>query len=285
MFLGVVVAAILGWLWKSGRWLFAKRKDETPPPPPAKPIPQIGLPDRVEVFGREAEVADIRARLRDAPEHNVALVNSGAVLAGQGGIGKTTLARYYVDCHAADYSGVLWTLAATRQDIINGLCAACPSLGLDTPAQPQLHHAQQVVSAIASSDRPWLIVFDNLETRKDLDGLIPTGAHVLVTTRQGAGWPGWGVVQTEVLNVDTPTGAGVQLLMAHAKRDDAPEDARALAEDLGGLPLALIVMGGYLHDQGLGFAEGRARLAEVLEHVPPNAGVSHVADGRAAVEL
>jgi tetratricopeptide (TPR) repeat protein len=92
-----------------------------------------------------------------------------------------------------------------------------------------------------------------------------------VTTRQGAGWPGWVRVQTDVLDYATPDGAAVQLLMEHAKRSDAPDDARALAQDLGGLPLALMVMGAYLRDQDLGFAIGRAHLAAVLKIRPDNA--------------
>ncbi len=59
--------------------------------------------------------------------------------------------------------------------------------------------------------------------------------------------------------------------MAEAGRRDDPATARALAEALGGLPLALVVMGAYLRDQNLGFAEGAARLAEVLDLTPPNA--------------
>ncbi|MCC6007445.1 MAG: ATP-binding protein, partial [Rhodobacteraceae bacterium] len=111
MFVIVVGGGILAWLWRTGRWFFAPRLQEPEAPAAPETTHLIGLPDPVTVFGREDEVADIRARLQAAPGHNVALVNSGAVLAGQGGIGKTTLARYYVECHAADYSGVLWTLA------------------------------------------------------------------------------------------------------------------------------------------------------------------------------
>ena len=54
------------------------------------------------------------------------------------------------------------------------------------------------------------------------------------------------MVPTDVLDYATSDGPAVRLLMDHARRSDSPEDARALAETLGGLPLALIVMGGII---------------------------------------
>jgi tetratricopeptide (TPR) repeat protein len=244
---------------------------QPPLPQPLDPARYVGLPPAVQVFGRDADVADLRAKLLAQADHKVALVNSGAVLAGQGGIGKTTLARYYITTHAADYDCVLWLLAATRQNVIDGICGGASLVGLAAPKQPQIRHAQEIASKIAASGKRWLLVYDNVENRDDLAGLEPHGAHVLVTTRQGAGWPGWVRVQTDVLDYATPDGAAVQLLMEHAGRSDAPDDARALAQDLGGLPLALMVMGAYLRDQDLGFAIGRAHLAAVLKIKPENA--------------
>ena len=153
------------------------------PPPPPKPQSLIGLPDPVTVFGREVEVADIRARLCAAPSITWRLSIRGRCWRGKGDR-QDHAGAHYITTYQSDYDAVLWTLSASRQDVFDGQCAACPALGLETTAQPQLHHAQQVVSAIAASGRPWLIVFDNLEDRRDLEGLVPMGAHVLVTTRQ-----------------------------------------------------------------------------------------------------
>ncbi len=210
--------------------------------------------------------------LHGRAEHQLKRVNSGAVLAGQGGIGKTTLARHYAETRGGDYPGVLWAGAATRQDAISGLCAASAHLGLPVPDQPQVQHAQAVVTKIAQAARPWLIVFDNVEDRAAIDGLIPAGAHVIVTTRQGGGWEGWQALRAEVLAFDTPDAPAVQLLMDTAGRTDGANEARALAEVLGGLPLALVVMGAYLSEQALGFADGARQLTPVLRIVPQNAG-------------
>jgi transposase len=248
-----------------------------------RPPFSIGVPTGRPVIGREDEVLRIAEMLRGGADHKVMLVNSGAVLAGQGGIGKTTLARHFAETRGGDYPGVLWTGAATRQDAIMGLCAACAHLGLPVPDQPQVQHAQAVVTKIAASTRPWLIVFDNVEDRKDIDGLVPAGAHVIVTTRQGAGWDGWQALRAEVLAFDTPDAPAVRLLMEAAGRTDGADDARALAEVLGGLPLALVVMGAYLREQALGFADGARQLRAVLRIAPQNAGYPSSVLG--AVEL
>lgn len=276
-FLGVVLLGMLGWLWKTGRWFFGQTRPAPPPEPPQPTsIALLGSPPApVQVFGREGELADLRARLTAAQGRPVALVNSGAVLAGQGGIGKTTLAREYARLHAGDYDAILWTLAATRQNVIEGLCAAADHLGLPRPNPPLLADAQTVraliAARIADQGARWLIVCDNVEEAAHLNGLMPMGAHLLVTTRQGQGWAGWDAVQTEVLGFDSPDAPAVRLLMAHAGREDDAAGAQRLAGLLGGLPLALIVMGAYLKDQALSFDAGCEHWRHALTNRPPNA--------------
>ncbi len=277
-FLGIVLLGVLGWLWKTGRWIFRQTRPAPPPEPPQPTSTALigSAPTPVQVFGREGELADLRTRLTAAEGRPVALVNSGAVLAGQGGIGKTTLAREYARVHAGDYDAILWTLAATRQTVIEGLCAAADHLGLPRPNPPQLADAQavraRITARIADQGERWLIICDNVEEAAHLDGLMPIGAHLLVITRQGQGWAGWDAVQTEVLGFDNPDAPAVRLLMAHAGREDDAAGAQRLAALLGGLPLALIVMGAYLKDQALSFDVGCEHWRHGLTNRPPNAG-------------
>ena len=110
-----------------------------------------------------------------------------AVLKGQGGFGKSTLARHYAQRHGAEYHGGVWTHAGTRQAVIDGLMALNIPLDLEVPARPQMQHAQAVVAKVAASGKAWLFIYDNVEAFDDINDLIPHGAHVIVTTRQGAG--------------------------------------------------------------------------------------------------
>ncbi len=262
----VVLLAFLGWLWRTGRWIFRKERI-APPPPPDPPLPFINPQSGRPVLGRNEDVRTLGALLTGTTR--------GVVLSGQGGFGKSTLARHYVEAHGAGYHGGIWVGAETRQSAINGLCAACETLGLETPEQPQESHAKAVVAAIArqvAERKPWLLIFDNVETRADVEGLLPAGAHILVTTRQGQGWAGWAPFGIETLPFKTPEDPGPALLMQAAERADEPEAARALAEALGGLPLALVLMGGFLKAEGMGFAEGEAHLKEAMARAPMNEG-------------
>ena len=58
--------------------------------------------------------------------------------------------------------------------------------------------------------------------------------------------------------------------MQEAGRWDHAAEARALAEDLGGLPLALVVAGTLIKETGEAFAAYAGRLGEVLAQVPAN---------------
>ena len=84
-------------------------------------------------------------------------------------------------------------------------------------------------------EKPWLLLYDNVEQPKALDGLLPRGgAHALVTTR----WPDWkGRAAAVPLGVFAPDEA-VQFLLDRTDRTDK-EGAARLARDLGHLPLAL----------------------------------------------
>ena len=244
---------------------------------PTKPEPSkrnthfVNLPAGRPVIGRDDAVAEIRAKLIAAEGGVIAVINSGAVLRGQGGLGKSTLARSYAEVHGGAYDGVIWVEAQTRQGIIEGLVALCAQCDLPVPDTPQLQHAQAVLGKIAQSCQSWLFIYDNVETYADLKGLLPpNGAHLIVTTRQGAGWAGFDVMPLDKLGFETEDAPTVCLLMNEAERADEAAEARALAEDLGGLPLALVVAGSLIRSTGESFTAYRDRLSEILAHSPDN---------------
>ncbi|MFN3260803.1 MAG: tetratricopeptide repeat protein [Pikeienuella sp.] len=265
---------VLGWLWRTGRGIFRK-EPPAPPPPQDPPLPFITPQSGRPILGRDEDVETLSALLAD-PAKGVEITNSGVVLAGQGGFGKSTLARHYAEVYGDEYrGGRIWLGAETRQSAIYSLCAACGPLDLPIPEQPQEPHAQAVVAAIArqvAEGKPWLLIFDNVETRADIEGLLPAGAHILVTTRQGQGWAGWAPFGIETLPCDRAEDPGPALLMQAAERADEPEAARALAEALGGLPLALVLIGGFLKAEGMGFAAGAEHLKEAMARAPMNEG-------------
>lgn len=240
-------------------------------PVSAAPVGLINIPPGRAVVGRDEEVAELREKLMASSGGSVSLVNSGAVLRGQGGLGKSTLARRYAEVHGGAYDGVIWVEAQTRQRIIEGLVALCGHFDLDVPDTPKLQHAQAALARVAKSGQRWLFIYDNVEIYSDLKDLLPPpGAHLIVTTRQGEGWPGFDVMPLDRLGADSEDAPAVSLLMREAGRTDGAAEARALAEDLGGLPLALVVAGGLIRSTGESFSAYRERLAEILGHTPDN---------------
>ena len=228
------------------------------PPPSPEPLPiRIGLTRSRAIIGRETEAEALGAALQSG---------GAVVLAGQGGVGKSSFARHYAGMLSAQYHGVVWT----RADVISGLMALGGALGMTRPDVPQLADGQAVLARVAEGGRRWLFVYDNVESYADIKDLIPQGAHLIVTARGGEGWPGFAVQRPGVLRFDTVDAPAVQLLQAEAGRVGDETAARGLAEAFGGLPLALVVAGALIKETGEGFGVYAGRLAEVLAYVPAN---------------
>ncbi len=286
--LGFILAAVLATLAVLGklgaffgavyRYISGKEKPlqrvvvvpEKPLPEPEKPktAPYLNVPKGRQVIGREADLATLHQTLAENP--HAQLTNSAAILAGQGGIGKSTLARAYAEAYHAEYDGTLWLLAATRQNVIDGLMALCGPLGLDVPNPAQEPHAQAVLAKLNETGQRWLIIYDNVEDYDNFKGLEAPNAHLIVTTRQGSGYPGFKVLPTDKLPYDSEDAAAVRLLMDTAERHDAPADAQALAEKLDGLPLALVMAGRLIQRERRSFADYLADITPIIAREPRN---------------
>ena len=131
--------------------------------------------------------------------------------------------------------------------------------------QDRVKAARRVLDAIwqGKFDKPWLVVYDNVEKPGDIERLTPRGgAHILITTR----WPHWD--DTREISVDVfPKDVAVAYLMKRARKNDVPGAAR-LAEALGYLPLALDHAGSYCIGAHSTFDEYHAQLADFLRRKP-----------------
>jgi len=125
-----------------------------------------------------------------------------------GGVGKSTLAAEYARRYRDAHYGGLWIE----------------------------ERARQLLQSLPIKDRPWLLVFDNVDGPESVEAYLPhhPHIHVIQTSRQTRGWPEVKAVQTYVLDFKTPDSDGVQLLMHHAKRDGVEAAVHGLAQALGG---------------------------------------------------
>ena len=217
--------------------------------PPFRPASEVAappglvtLPVRPDLFvGREEVLADLRAALT---------AGSGVVVvAGLGGVGKSTLAARYAATCSGDHAVAWWITADTPAAIDAGLAALAVAL------QPTLSRAlplealrEWALQWLACHDG-WLLVLDNVNNPADiapLAGRIATG-RFLITSRLAVGWHAItsSVVRLDVLSVDN----AVDLLtrIAPGQTDGAEE----LCAELGCLPLAIEQAGAYLAETAI----------------------------------
>jgi hypothetical protein len=150
----------------------------------------VGWPVWVGVVPPEADCYQPRVVTRRLS----AITSSGRtavlcqILSGLGGVGKTQLAAAHArQLWQAGALGLLvWVSAASRSAIVAGYAQAHAAVtGMEVPDAEQA--ASRLLAGLASTERSWLIVLDDLTEPGDLLGLWPpnvAGGRTMVTTRR-----------------------------------------------------------------------------------------------------
>ncbi|MBM7773504.1 tetratricopeptide (TPR) repeat protein [Actinokineospora baliensis] len=217
-----------------------------PAPPDQVISPNIG--DMTPVVGRDQELADLRAAFTAPKKGRAPVVR---VLTGMGGVGKSSLARAYAEQHLDDYGVVWWIHAEDKaaldrqyRDLLDLVRPASEATLVRNPV-----HA--VNTWLSDYKRPWLLILDNVPSTAALNGLYPArgNGHVLVTSQAGR----WPKPDTVHHIVPLPHAAAVELLTTTSEDTDA-EAAAELADELGGLPLALTQAAAFAATNGIALA-------------------------------
>jgi tetratricopeptide (TPR) repeat protein len=216
-------------------------------PPHAPTVLSGSVPPLADpYFTRHETGPELTAGLR--PGQVVVLTDgepTASAPASQGGTGKTQLAVEFA--HAVWNAGatevLVWVTATDREAIVAGFAQAAIAVGIAAPADGGEAAAGGFVTWLASTQRAWVLIIDDLTRAADLDGLWPAGqaGQVVLTTRL----PGsaLGPVGRDLRIV--PVGAFSRreaLEYLNARLNSYPDqriEALDLAEDLNGLPLAL----------------------------------------------
>ncbi|MFE6173707.1 tetratricopeptide repeat protein [Streptomyces sp. NPDC056464] len=206
------------------------------------------LPPRGLCLGRDVELDWLRRTL--SSDSGTAITQVSTVH-GLGGVGKSTLALAYAHRHRSDYTLIWWITADSRPRVEQSF--ADLTLRLFPAWAGKASEQERAAWAMTwlQWHPGWFLVFDNVEDARDLAPYIGalSGGHYLATSRRATGWPR--TFPTYPLDTLAPDEAAA-LLCACALDGARPtprqfNDARALATELGHLPLALEQAGAYLH--------------------------------------
>jgi hypothetical protein len=201
--------------------------------------------------GRDRLLGHIRQKLIEAP--------SPVAIIGPHGIGKTALAAVYASSNQQVYTTVSWIDAETSAACIAALAAIGRRAGVATTSDSERDAVTRTLEMLRTSGEGQLLIYDNAPNPAVLASLLPEGsAHVLITSTH-AHWRSIATPQfVPILDVE-PAAA---FLMARAGIFTGKPVARALAEDLGGFPIALEFAGAYCERHGLTLAQYRTRFSE-----------------------
>ncbi|WP_018348494.1 hypothetical protein [Longispora albida] len=215
--------------------------DRTPPAQPQ--LTPIRLGTRLPgLTGREDLIGQIAHRLAAAP-----LAPAIVALTGIAGVGKTSAAVEYAHRYRHGYQ-LVWQIPADGPGALwSGFAQLANILGVrDRAGRDSTDPVLQVHTALATRPGRWLVIIDGVPEAAAIRHVIPPvgDGHVIVTSQHPL-WPDEQALPVPVLDAAT----AARYLTAATKDPDAGA-ARALAEELGGLPLALEQAAAYIRAAG-----------------------------------
>jgi len=230
------------------------------PLPVAAPLGKLPA----EVRGREGLIGELRRALRPYPWR----ASRAFVIAGMGGLGKSTVALTAARMARERGYRVWWVRAADTAQLTSGMLEVLRELGAPELVTVPVREGARTAPARAweflnrdrGAGRRWLLVFDGADNPTVLAGadagtpadgtgwLRPDPAGMVIVTtriRDPRVW-GTGVTLRELKPLDDEAGAEVLRDLAPEVADPGGHEARELSRRLGGLPLALHLAGAYL---------------------------------------
>jgi hypothetical protein len=225
----------------------------------------VRLPPRPALLaGREQLLTDLGVLLstenRGGPR--------SVALYGLGGAGKTSVAVEYAHRHLPEV-GLAWQFAAEDPTV---LAAGFGELAAQLGARDVLDTRDPVASVhglLATFLAGWLLVFDNAPDRASVETFLPPdGPGRVLITSQNPNWPHGQALDVPVLDAEISAD-----FLVKRTGDPVKQAAIELAEELGGLPLALEQAAAYVQatvDSLAGYlAEFRRRRADLLARGEP----------------
>ena len=184
-------------------------------------------------------------------------------LNGLGGMGKTQIALEYLYRTSSLYQNILWLNASSREVLSTEVSALSEKLALSRKDREDEEQLFAALKRWLQNHAAWLLVLDHIDDIALIDELVPSqsNGHVLLTTHTQA----VGEIPSVIPIVQMDTEASTLFLLQRAKiigvgasLEQAPpeaiQQARAIAQEMDGFPLALDQAGAYIEETGRNLA-------------------------------
>ncbi|TMC22767.1 MAG: TIR domain-containing protein, partial [Chloroflexi bacterium] len=221
----------------------------------------IPYPRNSFFIGREDLLTRLHTQLQAG---QATTLSQPQAVSGLGGIGKTHLAIEYAYRYHQEYEMVLWAPAASTEMLASSYSAIATLLKLPERVASEQEVITQAVKKWLQTHGKWLLILDNADDLDLLPPYIPPVhvGHILLTTRA---WD----MQRLAQRIDVETLANEQAALFLLRRaalvkpdielsQISIEDRRLatqIAQELGGLPLALDQAGAYLDATGMSLSQ------------------------------
>ncbi len=199
-------------------------------------------------LGRGDDLAAIEAALK--------IKNGRAAITalhGLRGVGKTTLAAAYAEQHRGDYRATWWIRAETestmRADLV-GLGVRLGWVAADAAEEPAF---VATLERLREEGEGILLVYDNAASPNEIRKYLPRASTTRIIITSTA--PNWRSIAEPVEIEVWSKDVGADYLVERTGRDDERDEASALSETLGGLPLAHEQAAAYCERLGISLAE------------------------------
>ncbi|HZM82666.1 MAG TPA: NB-ARC domain-containing protein [Candidatus Limnocylindrales bacterium] len=248
-----VVAQAFSLAQESRRPGVSRRRERRPPGPSRSHLPCLLPPAVGDFTGREEQVQTVTALLAGpSGEGSTTPAVTVVVIAGSGGVGKTTLAVHCAHLQRPVFpDGQLYVDLGGVDDPVDPadvLARFLGALGMDPAGIPNGQAARQEIYRNRVAGRRILVVLDNACDESHIEALLPgtNSCAVVVTSRhRHTTLPGAKIIELEAFTA--PTALRLLAAIAGPERIGKEHDAALrVAELCGGLPLAVRAAGARL---------------------------------------